>query len=598
MTRLELIIDNFAGGGGASTGIEMALGRSPDVAINHDAEALAMHEANHPRTRHYKSDVFEVDPRVVTRMRPVGLAWFSPDCTHHSKARGVKPIRVKGKKSRALAWVVIKWALLVKPRVIMLENVEEFEQWGPVIPKRDRRGRVATDENGDPLYVPCPNRRGRTFKTWVSKLKRLGYTVEWRQLRACDYGAPTIRKRLFLVARCDGKPIVWPKPTHGKPDSPEVRSGKLLPWRTAAEIIDWSLPCPSIFLTPEEAKPLGLKRPLKENTLKRIAAGVRKYVLEHPNPFIVYANHGGDWFRGRRESSSRRAGSHDHREPERSELRSCSLPGPEPGGTRGAVAAVSVDRGTFADGHAKGERCPARGGYARSTVRAFGRSAGAGIDEPIGSVMPGGGGKTALVAAFLAQHNTGVVGRRASEPVSTITLRGTQQQVVEAAFVSHQRTSNTGGGDGDVRKPVNCLTTANNVAAVRAFLTKYYGQGGQWQDCREPVHTVPTRDRLGLVTVHGELYELADIGMRMFTPRELFAAQGFPATYQLKIWCAERRNKDGKLMKPGYLPKDSLTRMCGNSVCPDMAAALVRANCADMRARSRKGLRQLELRGV
>lgn len=659
---MELIIDNFAGGGGASTGIEMALGRSPDVAINHDAEALAMHKANHPRTRHYQSDVFEIDPRVVTRMQPVGLAWFSPDCTHHSKARGAKPIRVKGKKSRSLAWVVIKWALLVKPRVIMLENVEEFQDWGPVVPKRDRRGRAMTDPDGMPLYVPCPDRRGRTFRAWVAKLKRLGYAVEWRELRACDYGAPTIRKRLFLIARCDGKPIVWPQPTHGKPDSEWVRSGKLLPWRTAAEIIDWSLPCHSIFLTPKEAKPLRLKRPLKENTLKRIAAGVRKYVLEHPNPFIVCANHGGDHFRGRGvdEPLSTVTASRDavglvqpfltkyHGAKSEGDARGQVLDEPmrtqdtanrfgivapvmtyaQHGGlNRPADAPLHTITGSSKDqncviapylvpnlGERDGQapRCrriqeplptvTGHGNGARLVAavvdRQFSHSNGAGIDEPVGTVMPGGNGKTALVQAFLAQHNTGVIGHSAKVPVSTVTQRGTQQQVVECAFVSHQRTSNTGGGDGDLRKPVNCLTTCNNVAAVRAFLCKYYGQGGQWQDCREPVHTLPTRDRLGLVTVAGELFELVDIGMRMLTPRELFAAQGFPPTYRLDIWCSERRNKQGKLMPPGLLPKDSLVRMCGNSVCPDLAAALARANCADMRMRSRRAQRQLELRGV
>jgi DNA (cytosine-5)-methyltransferase 1 len=658
----ELIIDNFAGGGGASTGIELALGRSPDVAINHDPEALAMHELNHPRTRHYKSDVFDIDPRVVTRMRPVGLAWFSPDCTHHSKARGCKPIRQRGKKSRSLAWIVVKWALLVRPRVLMLENVEEFQEWGPVIPKKHANGKPVKDTDGAPLFVPCPDRRGRTFQQWVRKLQRLNYVVEWRELRACDYGAPTIRKRLFVIARCDGKPIVWPEPTHGKPTSPGVLAGKLLPWRTAAEIIDWSLPCPSIFLTPEEAKPLRLKRPLKENTLKRIAAGVKKYVLEHADPFIVYANHGGEEFRGRGvdQPMATVTAARDavgvvspfvtayHGAKSEGDARGQSLSEPlrtqDTGNRFGLVAPVvtyaqhgGLNRSADAPLHTitgsrKDQNCvvapylvsPA---HSKTTGRGpnhwsldepvrtvtssndrcvvsavldrqFGNSTGAGIDEPVGTVMPGGDGKTALVQAFLAQHNTGVVGRPADAPVSTITQRGTQQQVVECAFVSHQRTSNTGGGDGDVRKPVNCLTSGGqHLAAVRAFLCKYYGQGGQWQDCRDPVHTVPTRDRLGVVTVKGELYELADIGMRMFTPRELFNAQGFPATYRLDVWCSERRNKAGERMKPGLLPKDSLVRMCGNSVCPDMAAALVRANCPELKAKKRIR-RQLELKGT
>jgi len=576
----KLIIDNFAGGGGASTGIELALGRSPDVAINHDAEALAMHEANHPWTRHYQSDVFEIDPRVVTRMQPVGLAWFSPDCTHHSKARGCKPIRSRGKKSRSLAWVVVKWAMLVKPEVMILENVEEFEDWGPVIPKTDGRGCPMQDVNGEPLYVPCPNRRGRTFKQWVAKLKRLGYAVEWRQLRACDYGSPTIRKRLFVIARCDGRPIVWPEPTHGKPGSPAVVSGKLAPWRCAAEIIDWSLPCPSIFLTPEEAKPLHLKRPLAENTMKRIAAGVKRYVLDHPNPFIVYANHGGDWFRGR----------------------SVNDPMATVTASRDAVGLVApylVPNLGERDGQSP--RCrsvedplptvtgTANGAKLVAPILSYAQQGGSNRDarDPMSTITGSRKDQNCLVQAFLAQHNGGNVGRHPNKPLSTITQMGTQQQVVQASLLSHQRGSNINGGDGRLDKPVNCLTTAKNVAIVNAFLCKYYGQGGQWQDCREPVHTVPTVDRMGLVMVDGLPHQIVEIGMRMLTPRELFSAQGFPATYRIDIDLNGRR-----------LPKSSQVRMCGNSVCPQLAEALVRANCLDLRQKSRPARRQLELRGV
>lgn len=246
----ELVVDNFAGGGGASTGIEMGLGRPVDIAINHDPLAISMHTVNHPQTRHYLDNVWQVDPREVTQGQPVGLAWFSPDCTHHSKARGGKPV---SPRVRGLAWIVLKWAGLVRPRVIMLENVEEFEDWGPLT--RSRK--------------PCPNRKGMIFEKFISQLQDLGYRVEWKQLRACDYGAPTIRKRLFLIARCDGNPIAWPAPTHGH---------GLKPYRTAAEIIDWSIPCPSIFER---------KRPLAENTLKRIAKGLQKFVIETDRPYIV-----------------------------------------------------------------------------------------------------------------------------------------------------------------------------------------------------------------------------------------------------------------------------------------------------------------------
>lgn len=265
--RDELIVDNFAGGGGASLGIEQALGRSVDIAINHDREAIAMHTANHPHTAHYCEDVFDIDPEAVTGGQPVGLAWFSPDCKHFSKAKGKKPV---SKKIRGLAWVVVKWARTVKPRVIMLENVEEFQTWGPLV----------KDANGN--QFPCPLRKGLTFRRWWKQLENAGYKLEMRELRGCDYGAPTIRKRLFIIGRRDSLPIRWPQPTHG--------NGKgLIPYRTAAECIDWSIPCPSIF---ERV------RPLAEATQRRIAKGIKKFVIDSSNPFIVTCNHAGGGFRG------------------------------------------------------------------------------------------------------------------------------------------------------------------------------------------------------------------------------------------------------------------------------------------------------------
>lgn len=254
----ELIVDNFAGGGGASSGIEMATGRSVDIAINHDPDAISMHAMNHPTTKHYCENVWDINPRDAVNGLPVGLCWLSPDCKHFSKAKGGKPVE---KKIRGLAWVAVRWAATVKPRVIMIENVEEFKTWGPIVDGR-----------------PCPERKGDTFRSFVRALERQGYKVEFKELRACDFGAPTIRKRFFMIARRDGMPIVWPKPTHGKPDSTEVKKGKLKPWRTAAECIDWSIPCPSIFER---------KKPLAENTLKRIAKGIQKFVVESENPFIV-----------------------------------------------------------------------------------------------------------------------------------------------------------------------------------------------------------------------------------------------------------------------------------------------------------------------
>ncbi|MBA1336716.1 MAG: hypothetical protein HPY66_3151 [Firmicutes bacterium] len=267
----ELIVDNFAGGGGASTGIELALGRPVDIAINHDPMAIAMHRANHPNTEHLCESVWDVDPRKVTRGRPVALCWLSPDCTHFSKAKGSKPL---SKNIRGLAWVAVRWAATVRPRVIMLENVEEFQTWGPLTPDG----------------YPDPRQKSKTFNAFVNALKRHGYHVDFQELRACDYGAPTSRKRFFMVARCDGQPIRWPKPTHGDPNNPEVKSGRLKPWRTAVEILDWTKPCPSIFDTAEEIKAkYGLKavRPLAKKTMERIAKGVQKFIIENQEPFIL-----------------------------------------------------------------------------------------------------------------------------------------------------------------------------------------------------------------------------------------------------------------------------------------------------------------------
>lgn len=259
----ELVIDNFAGGGGASTGIEAAIGRSVDIAINHDPEAIRMHEVNHPNTKHYCESVWEVDPVEACQGRPVGLAWFSPDCKHFSKAKGSTPV---DKNIRGLAWVVLRWAATVRPRIIMLENVEEFQKWGPVVTGEDGKTR------------PCKRNQGRTFNSFVNALKHHGYNVEWKEIRASDYGVPTIRKRLFLIARCDGAPIIWPAKTHSDANDQAVKSGILKPWVPASDIIDWSIPCPSIFER---------KKPLAENTLKRIAKGLERFVINNPNPFIV-----------------------------------------------------------------------------------------------------------------------------------------------------------------------------------------------------------------------------------------------------------------------------------------------------------------------
>ena len=266
----EIIVDNFAGGGGASTGIELAAGRPVTIAINHDPSAILLHRTNHPYTEHLQASVWDVDPVQVCRGRKVGLAWFSPDCKHFSKAKGAALV---DRNIRGLAWIVLRWAGTVRPRVILLENVEEFQTWGPV-----RKGK------------PVKKKAGQTFAQWKRQLEDLGYKIEHRELVAADYGAPTTRKRFVLVARCDGKPIVWPKPTHGPRTCPEVQTGKLLPWRSAAEIIDWGLPCPSIFESKAEIlEKYGLKavRPLADNTMRRIIRGVDKFTIRSGEPFIV-----------------------------------------------------------------------------------------------------------------------------------------------------------------------------------------------------------------------------------------------------------------------------------------------------------------------
>lgn len=425
----ELIIDSFAGGGGASTGIELATGRSVDVAINHDEAAILMHKTNHPSTKHYCEDVWEVNPMEATGGNPVGLMWASPDCKHFSKAKGGKPV---SKNIRGLAWVVVKWAKAVKPRVIILENVEEFKTWGPL--------------NAD--NYPDPERKGETFNMFVQALKKLGYKVDWRELRACDYGAPTIRKRFFLIARCDGRQIVWPEPTHADPDTLEARCGLLKPWRTAAECIDWSIPCPSIFKR---------KKPLAENTLRRIARGIQKFVIDNPRPFIIqYHSYEGQEFRGQE------------------------------------------------------------------------------IDKPLMTLDTSN--RYGLVVPYIIKMKGDNIGQPVTDPLQTITAGGL------------------------------------HFGEVRAFLMTYYGNDGDLgQRLDEPLRTITSKDRFGIVTVHGQDYQIADIGMRMLEPHELFKAQGFPDDYTID------RDYNGKAY-----PKTAQVARCGNAVCPPMSEALVRANLPEM----------------
>jgi DNA (cytosine-5)-methyltransferase 1 len=500
----ELVVDNFAGGGGASTGIERAIGRPVDIAINHDPEAVAMHQANHPQTRHLCESVWDVDPREVCSGRPVGLAWFSPDCKHFSKAKGGKPVE---KKIRGLAWVALRWIGALKPtgqhpRLIVLENVEEFVTWGPLT------------EDGR----PCPRNKGREFRAFVNAMQRNGYAVEWRELRACDYGAPTSRKRLFLIARRDGQPITWPAPTHAA--KPAKGSG-LKPWRTAAECIDWSLPCPSIFER---------ERPLAEATLRRIARGLQRYVIDTGSPFIVK-------FRG---------DSVGH-----------AIDTPLPTITAGPKLNPA------GAAHALGLCVPTlvQTGYGERTGQA---PRALDIEAPLGTVVASQ--KHALVSAFLAKHYGGVVGQAMEKTLGTVT--SVDHHSLVTTNLLKLRGTSTGSA---VSEPVPTISAqGTHIAEVRAFLVKFYSSDGQHGQCSQPMPTIPCHDRIGLVTVAGVDYVIADIGMRMLQPRELARAQGFGEGYLLEA------PHGGKT-----LPKHAQVRMVGNSVCPPMAEALVRANYAE-----------------
>jgi DNA (cytosine-5)-methyltransferase 1 len=496
----EIIVDNFAGGGGASTGISVAIGRSVDIAINHDPAAIAMHKANHPDTEHYCESVWDIDPVKACKGRPVGLAWFSPDCKHFSKAKGGKPVE---KKIRGLAWIVLKWAGKVRPRVIMLENVEEFVTWGPV-----RKGK------------PVKSKKGQTFEMWKSQLVSLGYKVEHRELRACDYGAPTSRKRFFLVARCDGKPIVWPKPTHGDPEKIEVRCGLMKPWRTAAECIDWSLPCPSIF---------DRKKPLAENTLRRIARGIQKFVIDNPKPFIVQVNYAGaKW---------------DYCNPVEKPL-----------------ATITAKHGF---------------GLVSPVISQIGQTGGGDrlhdIQEPLSTIVSKA--EHMLVAPTLIQYHSETAkaehrGQNVKEPV--MTLDGSNRY---GLVTSHLLQMNNNCDGRSLNEPIPTIVAGpGHWGEVRTFLMSYYGSEkdlGQRLD--EPLRTITSKDRFGIVTVHGRDYQIVDIGMRMLEPHELFAAQGFPKDYIIN------RDDTGK-----PYPKTAQVARCGNSVPPPFAEALTRANLPEL----------------
>ena len=548
MINGELIVDNFAGGGGASTGIEMATGYSVDIAINHDPEAIRMHKANHPNTKHYCEDVWQVNPVEACNGHPVGLAWFSPDCKHFSKAKGGKP---KDKFIRGLAWVACRWAGLVRPRVIMLENVEEFKTWGPL----NRR------------HHPIKAKQGNTFDKFMQQLTDLGYEVQFRELVAADYGAPTMRKRFFLIARCDGKPIVWPEPTHAPADSEEVKAGLLKPYVGAYTQLDFSLPCPSIFDTSEEIKEkYGIRavRPLAPKTMERIARGLKKFVLENPEPFIIQCNHGGE----RRPNDIREpmptiTGKHGYGivEPYMVQI-----------GQTGFTKDRSKDvRDPLTTIVSKNEHCliePKLAPYMGTNTT---NHPGGNCKDPIHTITTGN--QQCLISPTLIQYHSEtaqgeVRGQTIKEPIMTVD--GSNRYGLFTSFLS--KFYKTGIGQ-DVREPLGTVTAnagGGHFGEVRAFLIKYYGQG-TGQDIKAPLDTVTAQDRFGLVTINGTDYQIVDIGLRMLEPRELYGCQGFPDDYIID------HDYTGKTY-----PRSEQVRRCGNAVCPPIPAALVRANLPEL----------------
>lgn len=503
----EIIVDSFAGGGGASTGIEVATGKVVTIAINHDPDAILMHSINHPFTEHYQASVWDIDPVEVCKGRPVGLAWFSPDCKHFSKAKGSALV---DRKIRGLAWIVLRWAAKVHPRVIMLENVEEFTTWGPV-----RKGK------------PVKSLSGTTFLKWKNQLRALGYAIEHRELVAADYGAPTSRKRLVLIARNDGRPIVWPEKTHGPADSEEVKAGKLKPWRCAAEIIDWTLPMYSIFDSKAEIKEkygVNAVRPLADNTLRRIIRGVEKFTIQSGKPFIVqgkFQNQAQDIEKPLTTITS--VGAHElvsaqmiQYHTEQSETaRVNGLNGPTP--TVDASNRYGLISASLTEYYGNGNPIP--------------------MGEPMRTVTSHD--REALLACHIAEFKGQDKGQSAEEPLRTITASAGEFGLVGTQIVRYEDGKDLG------RWP-----------KIRELLNKYCG------------YKLAENEVL-LLKIAGALWFISDIFMRMLAPRELYNAMGFPPDYIIDFVDPET-GKD--------YPKAAKVARCGNAVCPPMAEAVVRAN--------------------
>ena len=547
MINGELVVDNFAGGGGASTGIEMATGFSVDIAINHDPEAIKMHKANHPSTKHYCESVWDVNPVEACEGHPVALAWFSPDCKHFSKAKGGKP---KDKTIRGLAWVALRWAALVRPRVIMLENVEEFKTWGPL--NRSHR--------------PIKAKQGVTFRRFVKQLEELGYELEYRELTAADYGAPTMRKRFFLIARCDGKPIVWPNPTHGPRDSVQVKAGLLEPYVGAYTQLDFSLPCPSIFDTAEEIKEkYGIRavRPLAPKTMERIARGLKKFVIDNSEPFIVQVNHSGsnsDYCKSMEDPLQVITSKHGFGivEPIIAPYMGTNTTNHPGGNCENPIHTITTGN----------QQCLISPTLIQYHSETSGKEVrGQSLSDPIMTVDSSN--RYGLVTSFLHKYFDGGykgAGDTVENPLPTVTTWD-HNSVVTANLI--QMNNNCDGRD--ITEPIPTITAGDgHFGEVRAFLIKYYGCG-TGQDIEEPLDTVTSRDRFGLVTIHGVQYQIVDIGLRMLEPKELYGCQGFPDDYIID------KDYTGK-----EYPRSEQVRRCGNAVCPPIPAALVRANLPEL----------------
>lgn len=500
----EIIVDNFAGGGGASTGMELATGRPVAIAINHDPDAILMHRTNHPYTEHLQASVWDVDPREVCRGRPVGLAWFSPDCKHFSKAKGAALV---DRNIRGLAWIVLRWAGTVRPRVIILENVEEFVTWGPV-----RKGK------------PVKKKAGQTFQKWKRQLLELGYQVEHREIVAADQGAPTTRKRFVLVARCDGRPIVWPERTHGPRDSEEVRDGRLLPWKSAAEIIDWSVPCYSVFASKRELKEkygVNAVRPLADNTMRRVIRGVDKFTIRSGHPFIVECNH-----------------------------------------ESGTAANIMSIGQTGGGDRVRDARDPAPTGVTKQ--------------------------EACVVAANIIQYHTeqteNVRANGLRMPLPTVTA--VDHNAVAAAHIVEFKGRDIGQ---DADRPLRTITaSAGEFADCRAELMEAGSQDlMHWPEVRDLLNRhcgyEMADDEILLLEIGGGLYFIADILLRMLTPRELYNAMGFPPDYII----------DRDYLGNEYGKTKQVAR-CGNAVCPPMATALVRANLPEWCSRTITTMEELE----